>query len=65
MTDVVMMRDVEARYALRERPLRYTVLAPVGLHYGVGALRVLRVREVSNAESGDVADVVLGYDSYE
>ena len=64
MTGVTMMRDVEARYALRERPLRYTVLTPVGAYMGVGALRVLRVREEGNAERGDFVDVVLGYEAY-
>lgn len=64
MSDVTMMRDVDARYALRGRPLRYTVLAPVGAYMGVGALRVLRIREERNAERGDFVDVVLGYEAY-
>ena len=59
-----MMRDVEARYALRGRRIRYNVLSPVGTWFGEGALRVLRVREETNAESGDVVDVVLGYEAY-
>lgn len=65
LTDIALMRDVEARYALRGRALRYTVLAPLGEWMGRGALRVLRVREDAHAERGDVVDVVLGYDSYE
>ncbi len=60
-----MMRDVEARYALRGKALRYTVLSPVGTWLGKGALRVLRVREESNAEQGEYVDLVLGYDTYE
>lgn len=64
MIDVTMMRDVEARYSLRGRLLRYTVLRPVGTWMGSGALRVLRVREVPNVETGDVVDVVLGYEAY-
>ncbi|MGH7737939.1 MAG: hypothetical protein ACREMP_08775 [Candidatus Tyrphobacter sp.] len=62
--DLTMMRDVEARFALRGRRLRYTVLTPFGSRIGRGALRVLRVTESMNAESGDVVDVVLGYEAY-
>jgi len=62
---VSMMRDVEARYALRGRSLRYMVLMPLGTWLAKGTLRVLRVREVSNAERGDYVDVVLGYDAYQ
>lgn len=61
---LAMMRDVEARYALRGRRLRYTVLRPLGTWFGRGALRVLRVREQSGP-TGDVVDLVLGYDGYD
>lgn len=57
--DIVLMRDVEARYALRGRRLRYTVLAPFGGWLGQGSLRVLRV-----SESEEYLDLVLGYESY-
>jgi hypothetical protein len=57
--DIVLMRDVEARYALRGKPLRYTVLAPYGEWLGRGNLRVLRV-----SEREEYLDLVLGYESY-
>ncbi len=63
--DVTMMRDVEARYALRGRNLRYTVLVPVGTWLGRGALRVLRVSEFLSPQHGEIVDVVLGYDGYD
>ncbi len=59
------MRDVEARYALRDRPLRYTVLAPFGTWLGSGVLRVLRVRDASGPDGADMVELVLGYDAYE
>ncbi len=64
--DLILVRDVEARYALRGRLLRYVVLAPFGNWVGRGALRVLRAR-LSSAEgdAGELVDLVLGYDAYE
>jgi hypothetical protein len=54
------MPDVEVRFALRGRNLRYTVLRPYGNWLARGTLRVLRVRE-----NEDGVDLVLGYDSYD
>lgn len=61
--DLVLVRDVEARFALRGKRLRCSVLAPVGTWLGRGALRVLRVQvvEVGDAEA---VELVLGYESY-
>ncbi len=60
----MLARDVEARFALRGRRLRYTILAPIGAWLGVGALRVLRVRAVDAVE-GETLDLVLGYERYD
>ncbi len=57
--ELILMRDVEARYALRGRMLRYTVLAPFGRWLARGNLRVLRV-----SEREEYLDLVLGYESY-
>jgi hypothetical protein len=65
MTPLVMMRDVEARFALQGRPVRYTVLRPYGNWFGRGALRVLRVSERISPQRGELVDVVLGYDGYD
>jgi hypothetical protein len=56
-----MMTDVQARRAVGDRRVRISVLAPVGQWYGVGDLRVLRVR----AEGDDALALTLGYASYE
>jgi hypothetical protein len=63
--DLILARDVEARYALRDRRLRYTVLAPLGTWLALGALRVLRVRDASGPDGADLVELVLGYDAYE
>jgi hypothetical protein len=55
-----MMTDVQARRAVGERRVRVSVLAPVGAWFGVGDLRVLRVRD-----EGEHLDFTLGYASYE
>jgi hypothetical protein len=55
-----MMTDVQARRAVGDRRVRVSVLAPVGHWYGVGDLRVLRVRA-----EGDELRLTLGYASYE
>lgn len=57
--DITLMRDVNARFALRSKPLRYTVLAPFGAWLAQGDLRVLRV-----SEKEEYLDLVLGYESY-
>jgi hypothetical protein len=58
------MPDVDARFALRGRQLRYTVLSPYGAWFGRGRLRVLRMRTLESAE-GESVELILGYDSYE
>ena len=63
--DLILARDIEARYALRDRRVRYTVLAPFGAWFASGALRVLRVRDASGPDGADMVELVLGYDAYE
>ncbi|HEY9085574.1 MAG TPA: hypothetical protein VIN40_06530 [Candidatus Tyrphobacter sp.] len=64
--DLILVRDVEARYALRGRLLHYTVLVPFGRWVGRGALRVLRATvTAAHGDAGEVVDLVLGYDAYE
>lgn len=64
--DLVLLREVEARYALRQHRLRYSMLAPLGAWIGCGALRVLRAsRAAESGGAGDLIDLVLGYDAYE
>ncbi len=64
--DLILLRDVEARYALRGRLLHYTVLAPFGGWVGRGALRVLRAMVTGpQGDAGEIVDLVLGYDAYE
>ena len=55
-----MMTDVQARRAVGDRRVRVSVLAPVGNWYGVGDLRVLRVRA-----DGEELRLTLGYASYD
>jgi hypothetical protein len=62
--DLALIPDVEARFALRGRSLRYVVLAPYGTWLGRGRLRVLRMRSLESAE-GEAIELILGYDSYE
>lgn len=64
MLDLALMPEVEARFALRNRHLRYTVLVPYGTWLGRGRLRVLRTRSLESA-AGESIELVLGYDSYE
>ena len=58
--DVTLMKEVRARAALAGRPLRVSVLAPVGDWLGCGSLRVLRA-----AERAGTMELVCGYESYE
>lgn len=57
-----MMTDVAARRAAAGRPLRVSLLAPLGGWLGRGKLRVLRVKPGA-VESG--LELTLGYESYE
>jgi len=59
--DLILMPEVQARSALRERHMHFSVLAPLGCHLGRGALRVLRI--VANAD--DSLEIITGYESYE
>ena len=64
--DLVLMRDVKARYALREQPLRYRVVSPYGAWLGQGALRVLRARSIPDEDgNGEVIELTVGYEGYE
>jgi hypothetical protein len=58
------MPDVDVRFALRGRQLRYTILTPYGTWLGRGRLRVLRMRSLESAE-GESIELILGYESYE
>ena len=58
--DLILMPEVEARLALRHKPLRERVLAPPFAALGVGRLRVLRVREEEEA-----VVLLCGYEGYE
>ncbi len=62
--DLVLTRDVEARFALRAQRLRCVVLAPLGAWLGSGALRVLRVRVVEDVDT-KMVELVLGYEAYQ
>ena len=59
--DLTLMPEVSARAALAGRPVRFSVLAPVGAWLGRGTLRVLRA---SGAED-EVVELICGYESYE
>jgi hypothetical protein len=58
--DFVLVREVEARRALRKRRIRLHVLAPHGAWMGCGALRVLRLK----IGDDQTADLTVGYESY-
>lgn len=57
--DLVLMPETDARRALAGRPVRFSVLAPVGRYAGRGTLRVLRVRECA-----EQIELVCGYEGY-
>jgi len=57
---VIMEREPLARRALSDRPVRLRMLLPPYPAFGVGALRVLRVRERE-----PYLEVVAGYERYE
>jgi hypothetical protein len=54
------MAEVDARRALRDRRIAFSVLAPVGVYFGRGVLRVLRAQP-----HGDAVELVCGYESYD
>jgi hypothetical protein len=54
------MPETEARRLMRGRVAAFSVLAPVGLFAGKGALRVLRATAVA-----DGVELVCGYEAYE
>lgn len=58
--DLTLLPEAQARYALRERKLRFSLLAPYGSWLGCGTLRVLRLK--ADDES---TELVAGYESYE
>jgi hypothetical protein len=58
--DLVLVPWIEARAALANRPLTLRVLTPPYPAIGAGELRVLRVRERTDAP----LDVVCGYERY-
>jgi hypothetical protein len=58
--DLILLREVEARRAFENRPIRLQMLAPFGAWLGQGALRVLRLRMDAD---GDV-EMTVGYESY-
>jgi hypothetical protein len=60
LEDLVLMPEVDARRALRDRSIAFSVLAPVGAYAGRGVLRVLRARPLENR-----IELVCGYESYE
>ena len=59
--ELVLVREVMARRALRERAVRLQVLAPIGAWVGCGALRVLRLKVYEDRS----VEVTAGYERYE
>jgi hypothetical protein len=58
--DLVLVSEVQARRALRDRRIRLRVLAPYGAWVGHGTLRVLRLK------TGDQeVELTVGYESYQ
>ena len=60
MNELVLLPEVDARRALRDRRLRFSLLAPFGQWVGRGTLRVLRV-----ANGNGETELTVGYESYE
>ncbi|MGA8534311.1 MAG: hypothetical protein WB615_09420 [Candidatus Tumulicola sp.] len=60
MNELTLMPEVDARRALREHPLRLSVLVPYGAWIGCGTLRVLRLK-MNDDQS---AVLTVGYESY-
>ena len=59
--DLVLVPEVQARRALRERRIRLYVLVPHGAWTGCGTLRVLRLK----MNDDETADLTVGYDWYQ
>ena len=59
-SELVLVREVEAREALHGQPIRERILLPPYPAVGLGALRVLRV-----LQTGDATELVCGYEGYE
>lgn len=57
----MLVPEVLARLALRDRRVRVDVLRPFGAWMGCGVLRVLRLKMHGDA----TADLTVGYESYE
>jgi len=57
--DFVLLREVEARRRLGNRPIRLQVLVPYGSWIGSGALRVLRMKI-----DDEMVHLMVGYESY-
>ena len=64
VADWVFLPWWQAAHALRDRPLRFRVLAPPYAALGVGALRALRVTALSGEHDG-AWELVAGYERYE
>ena len=60
LDEIGMMPEVAARVLLRALPIDFSVLTPPYPVAGVGALRVLRVRERAGRY-----ELVAGYEAYE
>ena len=59
-SELVLLREVEARAALGDQPVRERILLPPYPAVGLGALRVLRV-----LQRDDAVELVCGYEGYE
>ncbi len=71
----MLVPEVQARRALRERRIRLRVLAPYGSWIGCGTLRVLRLKvdepvvlrqdeDGTSQDDGEV-ELTVGYESYQ
>jgi hypothetical protein len=58
---LIMLPEVDARRRLAGVPVTLEILRPPYPALGVGALRVLRVREIPEAP----LELIAGYDNYE
>ena len=62
--DLTLMPEVDARAALADRRVQFSVLAPVGAWAGRGTLRVLRATPTDSGD-GEIVELVCGYEGYE
>jgi hypothetical protein len=69
--DLVLVPEVQARRALRDRRIRLRVLAPPSGWIGCGKLRVLRLKAPRDADPSSSAqddrelEMIAGYESYQ